>query len=214
MIESYRRKGLDDSKATIYAMIEVMDRGIGQLLQELNRLQLVRRTIVIFASDNGPDPLTGTRFNLGLRGTKYEIYEGGIRVPLFVRWPGVFAPQSCEQPVHFVDVLPTVLDLCGVRIPEDRRMDGESFRDLLEGSGDTREAPRFWQWNRGVPNYTHNAAIRQGPWKLVKPYVTRSCEPRRLDRIRCAVQPECGSRRNDRRLGRPFGTLSADARLP
>ena len=101
-VASYRTKGLDESTATIYAMIEIMDRGIGRLLDELDRLKLSEQTIVIFASDNGPDPLTGTRFNGQLRGSKYEIYEGGIRVPLMVRWPGRLRHRKVDEVVHFV----------------------------------------------------------------------------------------------------------------
>ena len=177
LIESYKKKGLNDSTATIYAMIEVMDRGIGELLGELERLQLASRTVVIFASDNGPDPVTGTRFNQGLRGTKYEVYEGGIRVPLMIRWPDVFKSRQCDELVQFVDLFPTILDLCGIIHPAEISIDGVSFRDLLEGSSNARTMPRFWQWNRGVPNYTHNAAVRCRNWKLIKPFVTRKVNP-------------------------------------
>lgn len=122
LVQTYRKQGLDESTAAIYAMIEVMDRGIGELLAELDRLQIAKRTIVIFASDNGPDPLTGTRFNGKLRGMKYEVYEGGIRVPLFVHWPGRLQPGDRGQLVHFIDFFPTILDLCGGKIPAvDRR---------------------------------------------------------------------------------------------
>ena len=158
-------------------MIEVMDRGIGKLLAELDELQLTEKTIVIFTSDNGPDPLTGTRFNGKLRGTKYEIYEGGIRVPLFVRWPGRFTAGNRDQLVHFVDFLPTILELCGIKQPGQLALDGVSFRDVLLDEAQQQSPSRFWQWNRGQPNYSHNAAMRDGPWKLVKPFVTRKTNP-------------------------------------
>ncbi|MCA9067301.1 MAG: sulfatase-like hydrolase/transferase [Planctomycetaceae bacterium] len=176
----YRRKGLDESTATIYAMIEIMDRGIGELLSELDRLKLSERTIVIFASDNGPDPLTGTRFNQNFRGTKYQIYEGGIRVPLLVRWPGKFKAGQVKEMIHFVDVFPTILELCGVKHQPTMPLDGKSFATLLTGKLRTQEAPirRFWQWNRGTPNYSHNAAMREGDWKLIRPYVTRTVNPK------------------------------------
>lgn len=174
----YRKKGLDESTATIYAMIEIMDHGIGQLLDELNRLKLSERTIVIFASDNGPDPLTGTRFNGKLRGTKYEIYEGGIRVPLMVRWPGRFRHRNVDDVVHFVDIFPTVLDLCQVEHQPQLPVDGRSFASLLTGKKQQWKTPaRYWQWNRGTPNYTHNAAVREDDWKLIRPYVTRKANP-------------------------------------
>lgn len=174
----YRRKGLDEATATIYAMIEIMDRGLGQLLDELDQLELAERTIVIFASDNGPDPLTGTRFNGNLRGTKYEIYEGGIRVPLMIRWKGHFNPRKISDVVHFVDVVPTILEICGVTHQSQWPVDGRSFASQLTGQTSGDKSPiKYWQWNRGKPNYTHNAAVRDGDWKLVRPYVTRRVNP-------------------------------------
>ena len=178
-VASYRTKGLDESTATIYAMIEIMDRGIGRLLDELDRLKLSEQTIVIFASDNGPDPLTGTRFNGQLRGSKYEIYEGGIRVPLMVRWPGRLRHRKVDEVVHFVDVFPTILELCEIEHQPKLPLDGQSVVWMLAGKSQEQSPPfRYWQWNRGEPNYTHNAAIRDGDWKLVRPYVTRRANPK------------------------------------
>ncbi len=177
IVDAYRDKGLDENTATIYAMIEVMDRGIGQLMDELDRLKISETTIVIFASDNGPDPLTGNRFNDELRGMKYEVYEGGIRVPLFIRWQNVLLRGRRSQLVHFVDLFPTILDLCDVTLQAKPPLDGISFRKSLVDNTLTESVPRYWQWNRGRPNYTHNAAVRHGPWKLVRPYVNRKANP-------------------------------------
>lgn len=173
VVDRYRARGFGESTATIYAMIEIMDEGIRALLDELDALGLRENTIVIFASDNGPDPITGTRFNHGLRGTKYTIYEGGIHVPFVVRWPSRFDPGERAAVAHFVDVLPTLLDLCGLEKPADLHLDGTSLAAVLDGRADAVDRPRFWQWNRGVPRYSHNAAMRDGPWKLVRPYVSR-----------------------------------------
>ncbi len=172
-IDFYRKQGLDESTATIYAMIEVMDRGIGQLLDELDSLEIAKKTIVIFASDNGPDPLTGTRFNQDLRGTKYQVYEGGIRVPLFFRWTEEFEPGARHQLVQFVDLLPTILQLCQIQPKLQFPVDGKSFADVLIDAATEFAPVRFWQWNRGEPNYTHNAAVREGDYKLVRPFITR-----------------------------------------
>lgn len=174
VIRHYLDQGFDESTATIYAMIEVMDRGIGALLGELDQLDLSSHTIVLFASDNGPDPLTGERFNRQLRGTKYQIYEGGIRVPLYVCWPGQLQPSERKQMVHFVDLLPTIIDLCGIEPPTTHALDGNSFATVLRDSDAEFSPTRYWQWNRGHPNYTHNAAMREGAFKLVRPYVTRN----------------------------------------
>lgn len=172
-VDRYLQQGFDESTATIYAMIEIMDHGIGELLDELDRLQLSDRTIVVFASDNGPDPLTGERFNHGLRGTKYQVYEGGIRVPLFVRFPEIVPPGSRDQLVTFVDILPTLLELLDVDSALPNALDGRSFVSVLKNPSAMFASPRYWQWNRGQPNYTHNAAMREGSFKLVRPYVTR-----------------------------------------
>lgn len=175
MVEPYLKQGFEKNTATIYAMNEIMDRGIGALLAELDRLGLRENTLVIFASDNGPDPIPGPRFNLGLRGAKYEIYEGGVRVPLVFHWPGKFAPGERRGMAHFTDIFPTLVELAGLRaLAKAKPLDGVSLVPLLTGSGVSPDIARFWQWNRAVPNYTHNAAMREGPWKLVRPFVSRN----------------------------------------
>ena len=173
-IQPFLDAGFDPQTATVYAMIEIMDEGIGQLLDELNRLDLTRNTIVIFASDNGPDPVIHSRFNLDLRGTKYEVHEGGIRVPFMFRWTGKYEKALREDPVHFTDVLPTLIELCDLKLPKPLALDGASFVPALEGKAAELPEHRFWQWNRFRPLYGHNAAVREGPWKLVRPFVTRN----------------------------------------
>ena len=173
LVAAYEQRGVPPKIATVYAMIEVMDRGIGELLDALRTLGLRENTLVIFASDNGPDPLVGERFNLQRRGSKYEVHEGGIRVPFFVAWPGTLRPRRSDALVHFTDVVPTLMELCGLERRSPLPLDGASFAGvLLERETSTAERRRFWQWNRGGPNYTHNAAMREGDWKLVRPPVT------------------------------------------
>ncbi len=175
LVDAYRSAGFDLNTATVYAMIEVMDQGIGRLLDALDRLHLRENTVVIFASDNGPGPLAGERFNHALRGTKYTVYEGGIHVPFLINWPGTYEAKTSEIPVHFTDVLPTLTEICTLQLPDSITLDGGSFAGILRGGDLTTPLPadRFWQWNRGVPFYSHNAAMREGKWKLVRPAVTR-----------------------------------------
>ncbi|MCB1230616.1 MAG: arylsulfatase [Verrucomicrobiae bacterium] len=176
-VKPYLDRGIPEETATVYAMIEIMDEGIGELLAELDALGIADNTLVIFASDNGPDPLVEERFNLDLRGTKYTVHEGGIRVPFMVRWPGKIEAGESDAPIHFADVLPTLIDLCDLPFPENRKalpLDGVSFRSVLEGGKFFAPAHRFWQWNRHVPLYSHNAAMRDGRWKLVRPFVTKN----------------------------------------
>lgn len=177
LIERYVEKGLNEKTATVYAMIEVMDTGIGLLLDELDRLGLDRKTLVIFASDNGPDPLVGERFNGNNRGTKYMVNEGGIHVPLMVRWKGVLGPTRRNEIVHFTDIVPTLMEVCRLKSPSrGKPLDGRSFAGALSNDWEATELPkdRYWQWNRAQPFYSHNATIREGNWKLVRPFVTRN----------------------------------------
>lgn len=177
LIKDYLDHGFDKNTATIYAMIEVMDRGIGQLMNTVSTLGLREKTIVIFASDNGPDPLTGERFNFGIRGTKYQVYEGGIHVPMLISWPGTLEPRSEDIIIHFNDVFPTLASMCRLPLSPKLSLDGVDLGGYLLGLSKAINQPKFWQWNRGNPNYTHNAAMRDGDWKLVRPEVTRSDNP-------------------------------------
>lgn len=173
-IQRYIKAGHSRERATVYAMIEIMDKGIGNLLDELARLELRERTLVIFASDNGPDPLVEERFNLDLRGAKYQVHEGGIRVPLFWNWPGQINPGENKATIDFTDILPTLIELCDLEWEPPLPLDGTSFCEVIIDDVDPPERPRFWQWNRSRPLYSHNAAIRDGNWKMVRPFVTKN----------------------------------------
>lgn len=173
LVKTYTDRGFPENTATVYAMVEILDRGIGALLATLDELRLRERTLVIFASDNGPDPLAGPRFNHDRRGAKYDVFEGGIRVPLVFAWPGTLAPGRSDFPAHFTDLLPTLADLCELGRPK-LPLDGVSFAAHLRGAPAPPAPLRFWQWNRAVPNYTHNLAVRDGDWKFVRPPVTRN----------------------------------------
>lgn len=165
-----------DAVARIYAMIRRMDAGIGRLLETLDRLGLRENTIVSFTSDNGPQ-FSGSgeecsdRFNCGFRGAKGSVHEGGIRVPLAIRWPaGLEGGRHFHDLVHFSDWLPTLCAAAGVEPPTDRPIDGVDILPALRGEGHKRlRTQRFWQWSRAVPVVTHNAAMRDGDWKLVRP---------------------------------------------
>lgn len=172
IIKHYLEKGLDTTTATVYAMIEIMDKGIGDLMDELDRLGLRENTIVIFSSDNGPAPLSTTRFNLKLKGTKYTVYEGGLHVPFIVNWPAKFKAHTIDDVIQFTDVLPSLVELCKLDLSPALSFDGANFVPFLFDQKGEMPEYRFWQWNRGVPEYSHNAAIRFGNWKLVYPYTT------------------------------------------
>jgi arylsulfatase A-like enzyme len=148
-IEPYLKQGLPLAEARIYAMISSIDRNIGRVTGTLERLGLAENTIVLFMSDNGG---VG-RFNkVGLRGNKGSCYEGGVRVPFFARWPGAFPRGvAVEAMAQHIDVLPTLCELAGARLP-DRPLDGKSIAPLLRaGKGTTPHDFLFHQWNRGHP---------------------------------------------------------------
>jgi arylsulfatase A len=135
--DKYIARGLDTRAAAIYGMVENIDENVGRLLAKLDELDLAERTVVFFLSDNGAEGPEGSRYNAGMRGMKGTVHEGGMRVPLFVRWPGKFEPGLVVKPIAaHVDLLPTIAELCGVNEPETLPLDGRSFVPLLTGQVD------------------------------------------------------------------------------
>ena len=163
--------------STLYGMLRRMDRGLERLLAELDRLGLAEDTIVLFTSDNGPQfggqgDMETTRFNCGFNGAKGSVYEGGIRVPAVLRWPaGLPGVRQCDELIHFTDWLPTLLAAAGLEPLPGPALDGHNVLPILRGEAGAQEPRRFWQWNRYTPLVTCNAAMREGPWKLVRPSI-------------------------------------------
>lgn len=173
---------LNKGLSIFYAMVRRMDAGVARILEALDRHGLRENTLVLFTSDNGPQ-LSGEgdmsirRFNAWLSGSKGTTFEGGIRVPAVLRWPAGLQGDGrrLHDLVHFVDWLPTLLEVAGVptvplHLPE-LPLDGASVLPLLRGEGKAPDVPRFWQWNRYTPVGTSNAAVRDGDWKLVRPAI-------------------------------------------
>jgi len=161
----------------IYGMIHRMDTGIARILETLKRNDLEDNTLLVFTSDNGPQfggkgELRTNRFNCNFRGAKGVTYEGGIRVPLVVRWPdGVEGKRQVDAMTHFTDWFPTLLAAAGVEVPKDLAIDGVNVLPIVRGEKGKNETRRFWQWNRYEPVITCNAAMRDGDWKLVRPVI-------------------------------------------
>ena len=193
----FKRSADDEGRSTerpianYLAMLEHLDNEVGRLLAKLEALSLAENTLVIFTSDNGG--LSRVTNNAPLREGKGSPYEGGIRVPLIVRWPGKVKPGSdCDVPVHAVDFYPTFVSVAAshssplapreeLKIPpasntpgssrrsEMTTLDGESLLPMLTQTGTLQRPALFWH----MPTYTTNygrtpcAVIREGDWKLV-----------------------------------------------
>ena len=180
LVEKYQarlkpgQKFPQQANPTYAAMIEHLDKHVGRVLKELDDLGLAGRTVVIFFSDNGglKRIYTGrgqiVTSNAPLRDEKGSLYEGGIRVPLIVRWPGVVKPGSvCRTPVTSVDFLPTILEMAGTKANADPSVDGVSLVPLLKQSAPPRRDAIYWHY----PHYHHTApcgAVRAGDYKLIE----------------------------------------------
>ena len=155
---------LDEKRQVHYAMVRYMDEQIGRVLDVLDELQLSNNTLVLFSSDNGAAKGRGGS-NGPLRGWKHGLYEGGIREPLIVRWPGhVPAARVDQQSVlNICDLIPTFCRLAGASMPEGYQPDGEDISAALQGDPFERSKPQFWHH----PNTSPSLAVRVGPWKLL-----------------------------------------------
>lgn len=158
------------TNAVYAAMIESLDGGIGKLLAALDRLKLRDSTIVIFTSDNGG--LMSSTSNVPLRVGKGSAYEGGVRVPLFVSYPPVImAGSKSDVPAMSIDLLPTLVELCGLDLAKAPAWDGVSLAPILKRSGSFQREALYWHYPHYHPGgATPYGAIRAGSYRLVEFY--------------------------------------------
>lgn len=156
--------------ARVYAMVTNIDTNIGRVLKALGDLGRASNTIVVYLTDNGP---AFVRFNDGLRGWKGSVYDGGIRVPCYIRWPGHFpAGHVVDRIAAHIDLAPTLLDACGLPSPSAVKLDGRSLLLLLRGMPATGWPDRtlYFQWHRGDrPDPGRAFAARSQRYKLLRP---------------------------------------------
>jgi len=164
-----KRPGIPRKLAAYAAMVESVDDALGRMLDALDRLGMRDRTAIIFTSDNGGQAsITDMR---PLRAGKGSAYEGGVRVPLVVSWPGVtVAGSTSDAPVITPDIPATILDLTGVGPAPAQPLDGRSLAGVLRG-GDLARDALFWHYPHYHPGgATPYSAIRSGPWRLIHFY--------------------------------------------
>lgn len=147
------------------ATIEAVDQNVGRLMETLAKLKLVDNTVVFFMSDNG-----GTQqYTAPLRGGKGELYEGGIRVPMMVSWPGLKKSGSqFTEPVASIDLYPTLLDLAVLPAPRNQIQDGVSLVPVLRGEKQLLRERLFWHFPCYVGKATPCSAVREGNYKLIE----------------------------------------------
>jgi len=165
--DKYKARGLDDKLACIYGMCENLDDNVGRLLRRLNELDLRENTIVLFLTDNGPN---SDRFNGGMRGRKGSVDEGGVRVPLFVRWPGHIEPGTrVSQIAAHIDLFPTIVELCGLPMPKTLPQDGMSLVPLLKGQADGwPDRMLFTFRSPGGDMSSVRGSVRSQRWRAIK----------------------------------------------
>ena len=155
-------------RATFAAMVSRLDRDIGKIMKQLDRLGLTENTLILFTSDNGPHQEGGADpefFNSGggLRGIKRDLYEGGIRVPMIARWPGTVASGTTTSHVSaFWDFLPTACDIAGIDSPE--HTDGISYLPVLKGQQQPEHGFLYWEFHEKGGKQ----AVLMDPWKGVR----------------------------------------------
>lgn len=164
-----RQPGISEKRAKLVALIEHLDEGIGKVLAKLDETGLAKNTLVVFSSDNGG--VVGNEANNGpWRSGKTHMYEGGLRVPCMVRWPGHVAPDSHTNRVALLmDILPTALEIVGQPAPAN--IDGVSFLPTLRGEAQPEPVrDLYFVWREGGLLHQGDCteALRQGDWKLVR----------------------------------------------
>ena len=174
LIEKYKNKTPTNQKNPPYAaMVDSVDQSVGKILRALDELKLADNTLVIFTSDNGGLVREGVATdNSPLRSGKGYPYEGGIRVPLIVRWPSRFkGGRTTDTPAISMDLFPTICSAVGQEMPGNRPIDGEDLLPLLESDQVPERDSLFWHF----PHYRESdikpySIVRAGDWKLIRRY--------------------------------------------
>jgi arylsulfatase A-like enzyme len=180
LLEKYKNKPgahLPQNNPIVAAMIEDLDNSVGKLLAKLDELKIADNTIVVFFGDNGG--LERSAKQTPLCSGKANLYEGGIREPLIIRWPGVVQQGgTCSQPVTSVDFFPTFLEILGLENRAANSIDGLSLLPLLRQTGSLKRQAIYWHY----PHYHSSSigpcgAVRMGDYKLLEWFDETICGP-------------------------------------
>ncbi|WP_420321989.1 sulfatase [Flagellimonas sp.] len=178
-LQKYLEKGMDSTEAKYASMVEGMDKSLGDIMDYLERKNLEENTIILFMSDNGGLSAVARggekhTHNKPLASGKGSAYEGGIREPMLVKWPGKVKPGSIsDNYVIIEDFYPTILEMAGVENPKYvQAMDGQSFTSMLtKKESNSSERPLFWhypnEWGPDGPGIGASSTVRKGDWKLI-----------------------------------------------
>ena len=170
VVEKYKAKVRpeeEQNNPTYGAVVEAVDDSVGRIMTKLDELKLADDTVIIFTSDNGG--LSWVTSNAPLREGKGTLYEGGIREPLIVRWPGMVKPGSaCDEVVTSTDFYSTILSMCGPEVPADTP-DGMNIMPLLTQTGTLDRRAIYWHYPHYHPcGASPGGMIRYGDWKLIE----------------------------------------------
>lgn len=167
-------------------VLKEYDKQMGRLLEGIKELGLDKNTIVIFTSDNGPLPSFRGSRAAGLRGAKLSLYEGGIRMPFIISWPGHIVEGKVDSTsvVNSTDLLPTLTSMADISLPPNYQGDGENRKSVFMGTPSPRKKDMFWEYGRNDYAFHYpkgrdkspNLAIRSGKWKLLVDYHKNDAE--------------------------------------
>jgi arylsulfatase A len=172
-LAKYKNKagaGKTKNNPELAGMLESLDDGMGQIMSQLDKLGLTESTVIVFMSDNGGERTITDNFPL--RGGKSFLYEGGLRVPCIVKWPGNIKPGSISDvPVITQDFYPTLMDIAAVKSDKSQIVDGVSLLPLFRGKKQLSRDTLYWHYPMEKPHFlggTSCSAMRSGDWKLIE----------------------------------------------
>ena len=186
-VQKYYDKGLDSTEAKYAALVEGMDKSLGDVMDYLDNKKISDNTIILFMSDNGGLSAVARggekhTHNKPLSSGKGSAHEGGIREPMLVKWPGKIKPNSVvDQQVIIEDFYPTILEMAGIKNYETvQKVDGVSFLPTLSGNTSGVTRPLFWhypnEWGPSGPGIGASSSTRVGDWKFIYYYKDSSME--------------------------------------